>query len=191
MHFRKCLEESARAEGVDIHSYVFMTNHLHLLLTPKDPLSISKLMHSAVRRYVGYFNARYKRTGTLWEGRFHTTTIGSDFYLLACHRYIDNNPVRAGLVPRPELYPWSSHRFYALNHPDSLVIPHETVIALGRDDAARRRAYRGLFEEPENPEQLEALREAARRSLPLMSELPPARRKMGRPRKKVVPDTSF
>jgi putative transposase len=140
LFLRKCLEETASAQGVEVHSYVLMTNHLHLLLTPKDSLAISKLMHSVMRRYVGYFNARYKRTGTLWEGRFHTTTIGSDFYLLACHRYIDNNPVRAGLVPRPEEYPWSSHRYYALDDPDSLVTPHQTVIALGADDAARRRA---------------------------------------------------
>lgn len=189
LFFRTCLGDAAKEYLIDVHSYVLMTNHVHLLMTPRDPFGISKAMHSAIRRYAGYFNTRYQRTGTLWEGRFHSAVIGSDFYLLACHRYIDNNPVRAGIVERPELYLWSSHRHYARDESDPLITPHPTVIDLAHDVSGRRRAYRALFEAPEDPDHLQALRTASRRGCPLVNGLP-AQKKTGRPRK-LVPDTSF
>ena len=163
-----------------------MTNHVHLLLTSPDSAGISKMMHSAIRRYAGYFNSRYQRTGTLWEGRFHSTTIASEFYLLGCHRYIDNNPVRAGMVDRPDQYLWSSHRHYTSDDPDSLVTPHESVIALAEDIHARRRAYRALFDAPEDRDQVQALRAASRSGCALMNEPPSSieRKRVGRPRKK-------
>jgi putative transposase len=165
--FRACIEDALGRFGVDLHSYVLMRNHVHLLMTPSTPCGISRAMQGAIRRYAGYFNARYRRTGTLWEGRFHAAVIEDDRYLLACHRYIDMNPVRAGIVPRPAHYLWSSHRHFAHGARDSLVRPHPSIMALGRTERDRRAAYRALFEAPLDSGDLEDIREAARRCRPL------------------------
>jgi len=106
----RCIKEASDEHRVAVNAYVFMSNHLHLLMTPEEEgVAISRAMHSASRRYAGYFNHRYERTGTLWEGRFHASLVTTDKYLITCHRYIDLNPVRAGLAAGPELYAWSSH----------------------------------------------------------------------------------
>lgn len=110
--FRHFLGVASPKHGVALHAYVLMPNHVHLLVTPEEAEGISKFIQSVARRYVGYFNSFYRRTGTLWEGRFHASVIESDRYFLACHRYIDMNPVRAGPVKEPSDYPWSSHRHY-------------------------------------------------------------------------------
>src|SRR6187402_430264 len=113
--FRRYLGEAAAEFHVAVHAYVLMTNHVHLLLSPeREGADISRAMQSAAIRYVGYYNKRYERSGTLWEGRFHSSIIQHDRYLLACHRYIDLNPVRARLTARPEDYVWSTHRHYAM-----------------------------------------------------------------------------
>lgn len=106
--FKECLHTAAQQHGCDIHAYVLMTNHVHLLLTPQQENSISKTMQSVGRRYVQYFNFRQNRSGTLWEGRYKATLIDSERYLLTCYRYIEMNPVRAGMVSQPGEYPWSS-----------------------------------------------------------------------------------
>lgn len=97
-----------------------MSDHVHLLATGAEPGSIAKAIQNVGRQYVWYFNSRYSRTGTLWEGRYRATLVDTDGYLLVCHRYIDMNPVRAGIAVRPAEYPWSSYRHYALGADDQM-----------------------------------------------------------------------
>jgi len=106
--FSQCLRAACEQFGCLLHAYVFMTNHVHLLVTPTTASSIAKVMQSVGRRYVRRFNDTYLRTGTLWEGRYKATLVDSEQYLLACYRYIELNPVRARLVADPRAYPWSS-----------------------------------------------------------------------------------
>ena len=101
--------------GCAVHAYVLMTNHVHLLMTPTNAGGISRVMQSVGRRYVRYFNQSYQRTGTLWEGRYRAAAIDSEQYLFACYRYIERNPVRAGMVDDPADYRWSSHAANALH----------------------------------------------------------------------------
>ena len=104
------LEESSRKHRVAIHAWVFMTNHVHLLVTPETDTGISRMMQTLGRHYVRYFNYAYRRTGTLWEGRFKACAVDAVDYLLVCQRYIELNPVRAGMVNDPGEYAWSSYR---------------------------------------------------------------------------------
>ena len=144
------LRESAEKYGVAIHSYVLMTNHVHLLGTPVAADSMSRMMQQLGRQYVRYFNWKHERSGPLWEGRFRSSVIQSERYLLACYRYIELNPVRAGMVRKPCEYRWSSFRANALGHHDANVSPHTTWIALGNDDSSRRDAYNRLFEQADD-----------------------------------------
>jgi len=129
----------------DLHAYVLMTNHVHLLITPWGEDSIPKAVQMLGRYYVQYFNYRYRRTGTLWEGRYKAALIDSEHYLLACMRYIELNPVRAAMVASPSDYPWSSYRFNALGESSSLVAPHCVYQRLGSSPLERQSAYRELF----------------------------------------------
>ena len=139
------LEEYSRKFEVEVHAWVFMTNHVHLLVTPASDDGVSLLMQSVGRRYVQYFNYRYKRSGTLWEGRFRSSVIQSERYLLACYRYIELNPVRASMVQDPSEYIWSSYRCNALGVEAKLTTPHSEYLKLGVTDFERRLAYRRLF----------------------------------------------
>ena len=187
--FRQYLGDAAAEFHVAIHGYVLMSNHVHLVLTPeRDGPDISRAMQSAAIRYVGYYNKRYERSGTLWEGRFHSSVIEHDRYLLACHRYIDMNPVRARMAARPEDYVWSSHRHYAMGQPDSLITPHSLLLELGRDDSARERAYARLFEHELPADDLAHIRKAILGSRPLGWHI--VGRGRGRPRK-IGSDTIF
>nr|WP_305908179.1 transposase [Methylomarinum sp. Ch1-1]MDP4520991.1 transposase [Methylomarinum sp. Ch1-1] len=125
------LTEACEKHHCDIHAYVLMTNHVHLLITPYVGNGISKVMQSVGRYYVQYFNRRYQRTGTLWEGRYKATLLNSDQYFLVCSRYIELNPVRAGMVKSPEDYRWSSYRGNALNDDDPLLTNHCLYRSLG------------------------------------------------------------
>ena len=118
------LREAAMKHGCAIHAYVLMTNHVHLLATPQSEGAISRMMQAIGRRYVACFNARYRRTGTLWEGRYKAALVGSSRYALACYRYIELNPVRAHMVRTPTEYPWSSHGHNALGLKQALITPH-------------------------------------------------------------------
>ena len=131
--------------GCNVHAYVLMTNHAHLLLTPITEKAISQVMQSLGRYYVQYFNYRYQRTGTLWEGRYKASLVSSDEYLLTCYRYIELNPVRAGIVSKPQDYRWSSYRHNALGLFDSFIVEHETYLSLGAEGRARHSNYRNLF----------------------------------------------
>ncbi|HKB53371.1 MAG TPA: transposase [Ramlibacter sp.] len=138
------VEEHARQAGVAIHAYVLMSNHFHLLATPETADSIPQMMQSVGRRYVRYFNQRQGRTGTLWEGRYRSTLIQAERYLLACMVYIDLNPVRAGMVQALAAYPWSSHAHYVGMRVDRLVTPHPIWWELGNTPFAREAAYAEL-----------------------------------------------
>jgi putative transposase len=128
-----------------LHAYVLMTNHFHLLLTPEIPDGPSLLMKFLGQRYVQYVNKTYKRTGTLWEGRFRSSIVQSQHYLLGCYRYIELNPVRASMVRHPGEYPWSSYAVNAIGQTADWLSPHAEYLALGRTDTDRQRAYRALF----------------------------------------------
>jgi len=164
--WRSLRDASIRFE-VEVNAYVFMTNHVHLMLTPGDRGSVSRMMHWASRRYAGYFNERYGRTGHCWEGRFHSSLITQERYLLACHRYIDMNPVRAGIARHPADYAWSSHRFYAFGDTNDLLTPHSALLELGIDDATRRMSYQGLFREVLDPQLIEAIRSGVNSGTPV------------------------
>jgi putative transposase len=138
--FRDALVEAAEKNGLGVDAYVWMTNHVRLLATPEADGSISKTFQSVGRRYVQYFNYVYKRSGTLWEGRYRATVVDSERYLLTLMRYIELNPVRAGMVPLPQDYPWSSHRRNALGEGGKnadWLQPHAEYVRLGRQDADR------------------------------------------------------
>ncbi|MGQ0698782.1 MAG: REP-associated tyrosine transposase [Panacagrimonas sp.] len=135
------LAEYAQRKQVAVHAYVLMPDHLHLLATPESPTALSGLMQALGRRYVQYFNARYARRGTLWEGRFKAVPIQPERDLLDCMTYLDLNPVRAGIVTRASDYPWSSHAHYLGANPDRLVTPHALYWGLGNTPFAREAAY--------------------------------------------------
>lgn len=143
--YRGWLVEAAEAYGCRIHAYVFMTNHVHLLVTPEREDSLPRTMQSLGRRYVRAINAAYRRSGTLWEGRYRAAPIDSEAYFLACCRYVELNPVRARMVRHPRDYSWSSFRAHADGEIDALASDHPVYRALGRGAEARRSAYRALF----------------------------------------------
>lgn len=123
-----------------------MTNYVHLLVTPRDSDSLGRLFQYVGRYYVSYINKNYGRTGTLWEGQYKANIIDQESYLLHCYRYIELNPVRAGMVDSPEDYPWSSYSANALQGIDSLLSPHQIYLQLGKVEMTRKSAYRNLFE---------------------------------------------
>lgn len=147
LQYLKELREASFRHGCAIHAYVLMTNHVHLLATPDEVGAVSRMMQAIGRRYVGGFNARYRRTGTLWEGRFKAALVDSDRYVLACYRYIECNPVRAGMSLGPADYRWSSHAFNALGATDPVTTPHRDYLRLGHDTPSRLAAYRLLFDQ--------------------------------------------
>jgi putative transposase len=138
------LGENAARHGVALHAYVQMENHFHLLATPSTADALPQWMQAVGRRYVRYFNDRHGRTGTLWEGRYKSTLIQTDRYLLPCMVYMDLNPVRAGLVADVRDYPWSSYGHYAGLRHDRLLTPHPRYWALGNTPFAREAAYAEL-----------------------------------------------
>lgn len=139
------LGELSSKFGCAIHAYVLMTNHVHLLLTPEKEESAALLMKHLGQRYVQYVNRTYRRSGTLWEGRFRSCLAQSEEYVLACYRYIELNPVRANMVRHPREYRWSSYRVNAEGRNNELIQPHDMYKHLGRSAESRREAYRGLF----------------------------------------------
>jgi putative transposase len=157
-----------------IHAYVLMSNHSHLLVTADEASSPSRMMQSLGGKYVRYFNKRYGRTGTLWEGRYRASLIDSDRYFLVCSRYIEMNPVRAGIAREPAEYRWSSFRSNADGEPDALVRPHPLYLSLGRWSAARRDAYRALFQAPLAWPTLDAIRRATNSGVPLVIDDEPS-----------------
>jgi putative transposase len=154
------LDDNARQFEVAIHAYVLMSNHFHLLVTPQSSDGLPQMMQAVGRRYVRYFNDSQQRSGTLWEGRYRSTLIQTDRYLLACMAYIDLNPVRAGLVAQAADYPWSSHGHFIGRRADKLVTPHPLVWELGNTPFAREAAYAELVQAGVNPVHQTALTQA-------------------------------
>jgi putative transposase len=155
------LKESAAEQACEIHAYVQMTNHVHLLVTPLKVDSISKTMQTLGRYYVQYFNYKYQRTGTLWEGRYKSSLIDSEKYLLNCMIYIELNPVRAKMVACPSAYKWSSYHYNRLGKVDSLITPHEVYKNLGSTMAVQQLAYQQLFNSPLSKSLLNEISETA------------------------------
>ena len=170
-HYLKWLREALTGAECTLHAYVLMTNHVHLLLTPRSAEAVPKALISLGRRYVQYVNRTYERTGTLWDGRYKSSLIQSNRYLLACQRYIELNPVRAAIVRDPANYPWSSYRMHAFGQPDELVSPHPLYWALGRDGPERQAAYRRLFDTGTDTPAIDDIRLAARQSQPVGDRL--------------------
>lgn len=168
-YYLQCLREACLTYEATVHAYVLMTNHVHLLMTPGKVDSISRVLQSVGRRYVHYVNASYSRSGTLWEGRHKSSLIDTEQYLMSCYRYIELNPLRAGIVNKPGDYPWSSYPANAHGKDDALTQPHDVYQALGRSDEARQRAYRELFRQPADPA-VQELRTAINLCVPVGSD---------------------
>jgi putative transposase len=137
-----------------------MTNHAHLLLTPKHGQSVGNLMKRLGQRYVQYINRTYKRSGTLWEGRFRSSVIQQEVYLLTCQRYIEMNPVRAGMVNHPGEYRWSSYGSNGQGESSSIITHHPLYDDLGSTDRHRITSYRELFRHKLEPGQVDKIRKA-------------------------------
>ena len=159
--YLNCLLVAARNHCVAIHAYVLMTNHVHLLATGATDGAVGRMMQSIGRRYVRTMNNALGRTGTLFEGRYRASPVESESYFLACMRYIELNPVRAGMVDDPANFSWSSHRFNLGLDRSVLVTPHDEYVQLGLNPASRAQAYRRLFEKILSAAELEAIREHA------------------------------
>lgn len=200
--FLRWLKEAARQFKVAIHAYVLMPNHLHLLVSPSDDTGLSRMMQWIGRQYVPYFNGKYHRTGTLWQGRYRATVLESGQYFLLCSRYIESHPARAGLVGSPEDYPWSSIGHHIGAKPDPLITDHSVFWALGNTPFDREASYRTLLEQGLSERESRALTQATLKGWPLGSDrfktllakqanrrVEPAKR--GRPRKAGETDTSL
>ncbi|MCR4299489.1 MAG: transposase [Gallionella sp.] len=194
------LAEYANKTGCRIHAYVLMTNHVHLLLSSGRADAGGALMKLLGQRYVQYVNRAYRRSGTLWEGRFRSCLVQEESYLLGCQRYIELNPLRANMVAHPADYRWSSYRANAQGEADYLVQPHPLYAALGSDAATRHAAYRELFRYELEPGMADEIRRATNGNFALGSERFAAQvaemigrrvvpSQPGRPRKSVVPES--
>jgi putative transposase len=161
------LSQSATQFSCQVHAYVLMTNHVHLLITSTETYGISQMMQALGRRYVCYVNRRYKRTGTLWEGRFKASLVDSENYLLTCMRYIEMNAVRAKMVDHPAKYHWSSYAANAQGQQNPILTPHRLYLALGSSADKQQIAYRGLFRQPMENQPLLAIRQALNHELAL------------------------
>jgi putative transposase len=159
------LKQACDRHHCDVHAYILMTNHIHLLITPHTENGIAKAIQMLGRYYVQYFNYTYSRTGTLWEGRYKATLIDSESYLLTCYRYIELNPVRAeGMAGHPSEYPWSSYRVNALGLDDPLITAHDEYLRLGSSSEERQVAYRALFKSHISNMTLQEIREATNKA---------------------------
>jgi putative transposase len=161
------LAEAMKKASCVLHAYVLMTNHVHLLVTPEQGKAIPDLIVALGRRYVQYINKTYRRTGTLWDSRYKSSLIQAETYLLKCQRYIELNPVRAGLANDPAQYPWSSYRHNGLGQPNPYLTAHPVYLALGQDSESRQFAYRGLFRYKLDAEAISDIRLALNQNQPL------------------------
>lgn len=160
------LTEACKKHKCSVHAYVLMTNHVHLLMTPETPSGVSLVIRDLGRDYVRQTNKTYQRTGTMWEGRFKSSLVDGKAYCLACYRYIELNPVRAGMVNDPSEYPWSSFNSNATGKPSNLLTPHESWLCLGSDNNSRLLNYQYLFQKPLEQHQIDEIRYGLRKGLP-------------------------
>ncbi len=160
-------EEASHRYGCDIHAYVLMTNHIHILATPKEKESVSRMMQYIGRRYVPYINHTYGSSGSIWEGRYKASLIQDEEYLLSCMRYIELNPVRAAMVKSPGAYRWSSYGVNALGKENKIIKAHSLYKTLGRNAAQRREAYKSLFKAHVDEKELNEIRASWQTGTPL------------------------
>jgi putative transposase len=163
LFFLLALRDASIRYQVDVHAYALMTNHFHIVATPRTATGLSDAMRAVATKYVGYFNRCQARTGCLFEGRFKSSVIDSDAYWFTCMRYVELNPVRAGRVCDPADYRWSSYRANALGANDRLIVPHALYASLGQSAVYRQQSWRELCAEAIPQEQLFEIRTAARR----------------------------
>lgn len=161
------LKEASERWSCRIHAYVLMTNHVHLLMTPDGADGVSRTMQYLGRRYVPYINHTYQRSGTLWEGRFKSSLVQTEAYLLACYTYIELNPVRAGMVKHPGHYRWSSYAHHANGETNALITEHAEFLRLASSDQGRRDAYRALFADEPHAQTLRNIRDCLQTGTPL------------------------
>ncbi|MGB5538663.1 MAG: transposase [Gammaproteobacteria bacterium] len=164
--YLELLDTACRLHDCSLHAYCLMTNHAHLLMTPSTPEGVSRVMQDLSRDYVRSINRNYHRTGTLWEGRFKSSLVDTNRYCLTCYRYIELNPVRAGMVRHPADYTWSSYRHNANGEPAAPVTPHDCWLLLGENDYARRAAYSALFSERLDQSDIERIRDSINTGMP-------------------------
>jgi putative transposase len=164
------LRHLSAKHGCAVHAYCLMTNHVHLLLTPSAAESCTGLMRDLGQRYVPYFNRRHERTGTLWEGRFRSCIVESARYVLACYRYIELNPVRAGMVRDSGRYPWSSYAVNSGIRSDAFISPHAEFLALAADSGKQHASYRALFNDEIEEPLLAAIRDSTNGGYPLVGD---------------------
>jgi putative transposase len=164
------LKEAARQYQVAIHAYVLMDNHIHLLATPADSDGMSRMMQRIGRFYVPYFNQKYGRVGTLWQGRYKASVVEAERYLIACSRYIELNPVRAGIVADVAVYPWSSYPHHVGVRVDPLVTDHPLYWALGNTPFERELAYKQLLEQVPDAGEVDAMTQSVLKGWALGSE---------------------
>lgn len=158
--FLRWLKEASKTFQVAIHAYVLMPNHLHLLATPVDETGLARMMQWLGRHYVPYFNYKYDRFGTLWQGRYRATVIDTERYFMACSRYIDLNPVRGGICSSPADFRWSSYAHHVGLLQDPLITDHALYWALSNTPFGREAAYRAMTEETISSEEVTELSNA-------------------------------
>jgi putative transposase len=155
------LEESCALYPCDVHAYLLMPNHVHLLVTPQEPENISRAMRRLGQRYVQHFNKAHGRSGAMWEGRFKSIPVDSELYLLRCQRYIEQNPVRAEIASHPRDYPWSSYRHNADGWISAMIKPHSVFTAMVGEDRLHARIYQEFLAERPDERELKAIRDGA------------------------------
>ncbi|WP_101759571.1 transposase [Oceanicoccus sp. KOV_DT_Chl] len=165
-YYKHILGEGLRRYGGQLHAYCLMTNHVHLIITPTEKDSISRIIQHTGRQYVQYINKTYQRSGTLWEGRHKGSLVDAEQYLLACYRYVELNPVVAGMVNTPDEYPWSSYRCNAWGEVDDLVIPHSIYQSVGLTEFERLQSYRELFSIPTTEYDVHFIHQSVKQNLP-------------------------
>jgi putative transposase len=156
---------------LDVHAYTLMTNHFHVVATPQSSTSICATLHALGPKYVKYFNRKYGRTGTLYEGRYRSCVIDSETYWFRCMRYVEMNPVRAGVVLRPDEYKWSSYSANALGTLDPLIVPHPLYTSLGESPLLQRQSWRGICGEIATEAELTEIRNVSNRGAVLSEDL--------------------
>ena len=161
--FLYTLRDALARYPLEVHAYVLMRNHVHFMVTPGSPQALPGAMQAIGRRYVRYFNDRHQRTGGLFEGRYRSLMVEDERYWFTCMRYIELNPVRAGLVATPEAYPWSSYQAHASGKPDLVVSPHRLYLELGVTASDREQSWRGLCGRPLAEDELTEIRAAVSR----------------------------
>jgi putative transposase len=176
------LAEFALKFGCSVHAYCLMTNHVHLLVTPHTADACAQLMKNVGQHHVQRINSRLRRTGTLWEGRFYSCPVTTERYVLACYRYIELNPPRAGMVAHASEYRWSSYAQNVQGQPSGLLTPHDVYVAIARESESRAKEYQALCDVPLDPEVIDQIRKATRGGYAVGT----SRRPRGRPRPPVM-----